>query len=84
MDEGFVGRVEPFINHFYGQPHLIITLGGDNNFNPHNDVRTEVKLVLDHHKSIVEKVESTPKYVSFDFVSFISMKVIRCFADAAS
>ena len=64
MDEAFVGRVSPFIRHFYGQPHLIVTLGGDNNFNASNDVMLEVKCVLDHHQSIVEQVESTPKYVS--------------------
>ena len=78
MDEAFVERVSPFVRHFYGQPHLIVTLGGDNNFNASNDVMVEVKCVLDHHKNIVEQVESTPKYVSH-FLGLNNKEFIKMF-----
>ena len=64
IDEDFVAKVGSFIDHFYGQKHLIVTMIGDNNINPSNDVLVEAQCIVDHHRTIVEHVQATPRYVS--------------------
>ena len=61
MDQAYATKIGYSIDEFSGQNHLVICMLGDNNFNDHNDVSSEVDRVLHLHKIIVKRVEATPK-----------------------